>query len=70
MKRNKDMAKVETAHSLARATSLAKKIVQEILDKGLAVSTWRDVYPDAYENLLEYRADLEESAVKILRRAK
>jgi len=35
-----------------------KQIVSEILDKGLADSTWREQYPQAYENLLTYREDL------------
>ncbi len=47
--------------------TVAKKIVAEILDKGLAVSTFRDNYPDAYENLRQwYRADLEADVVRIL----
>lgn len=51
--------------------TVAKKIVAEILDKGLAVSTWRDSYPDAYHNLREwYRADLEADVVRILKRQK
>ena len=51
--------------------TVAKKIVAEILDRGLAVSNWRDSYPDAYHNLREwYRADLEADVVRILKRNK
>ena len=48
--------------------TVAKNIVTEILDRGLADSTFRDKHPDAYDELLEYRADLEASAIKILKR--
>lgn len=45
---------------------LAKIIVSDILDKGLADSTWRDNNPSAYAELLEYRADMVESVRKSL----
>jgi len=41
--------------------TLEQKVVSEILDKGLADSTWREQYPAAYIDLLTYREDLEAS---------
>lgn len=41
--------------------SIAKKVVNEILDHGLADCTWREKFPEAYKSLLEYREDLEAS---------
>lgn len=49
-----------------QAEKAAKKIIDEVLDKGLAESTWRECYPDAYRDLLMYREDLELSAKKVL----
>lgn len=46
--------------------AIAMRVVVEILDKGLADSTWREQFPDAYKELLEYRQDLEGSVVEIL----
>ena len=41
---------------------LSTKIVGNLLDsKGLGRSNWRDDYPEAYESLLEYRQDFEQS---------
>jgi len=48
--------------------TVAKKIVTEILDKGFAVSTFRDNYPEAYDELTRYRADMEADVVKVLKR--
>ena len=50
--------------------TVAKKIVKEILDKGFAVSTFRDNYPEAYDELTHYRADMEADVVRVLRRQK
>jgi hypothetical protein len=43
-------------------------IVREILYKGLADSTFREKFPEAYKELLFYQEDLEASARKILKR--
>ena len=45
---------------------LAVAIIREILDKGLAKSTWRDSHSRAYQELLSFRRDMEKSALKIL----
>jgi hypothetical protein len=42
----------------------AKAIAKEILDKGLADSTFREQFPDAYKELLTYREDIEGSIEK------
>ncbi len=39
--------------------STSKKIVNEILDKGLGNSSWRVKHENAYKELLDYREDLE-----------
>lgn len=49
-----------------RPTTLAEKIVYRILDKGLAMSTWRNNNEAAYEELLKYRADMVKDVEKIL----
>ena len=46
--------------------TIARRIVSEILDKGLAKSTFNDEYPKAYLELLEYREDLELSVLRKL----
>lgn len=47
---------------------VAEKIVEEILDEGLADSTWRDMFPEAYVDLRDsYREDLEGSVEMILK---
>jgi len=48
-------------------SKLSKAIVHEILHVGLADSTWRDNFPDAYAGLLEYAPDLEGSANSVLK---
>ncbi len=50
--------------------TIEQKIVSEILDKGLAKSTFRDNYPKAYDELLCYRVDLELSVCRILKKHK
>lgn len=47
-------------------TSTSTKIVNEILDKGLASSTWSDTFPDAYKQLLLIREDIEISVRDVL----
>ncbi len=51
---------------MTERVSTSKKIVNEILDKGLRNSAWREAHPTAFEALLEYREDLECSARDIL----
>lgn len=48
--------------------SIAKEIVKELLDIGLYNSDWREAYPVAYGDLLDYREDIEASVVKVLNR--
>jgi len=55
---------------MTKAETVAKKIVTEILDKGFAVSTFRDKHPEAYDELREYRADMEADVVRVLWRNK
>ena len=50
-------------------TEAPKKIVSEILFVGLFDSTWREKYPEAYVELLKYRADLEESVRNVVYRS-
>lgn len=47
---------------------IAQAVIDEILDEGLADSTWREQFPEAYKDLLDYRADLEGSVVEVLDR--
>ncbi len=51
---------------MTKAERLATKIVDRILDEGLAASTWRDANPHAYDTLLDYRKDMERSAAKVI----
>ncbi len=50
--------------------TIEQKIISEILDKGLAESTFRENYPKAYDELLCYRVDLELSVHRILKKHK
>lgn len=50
--------------------TIEQKVISEILDKGLADSTFRDLYPKAYDELLHYRADLEADVLLILKKHK
>jgi len=50
--------------------TIEQKVISEILDKGLADSTFRDNYPEAYDELLHYREDLEASVFRILKKHK
>lgn len=50
--------------------TVEQKIITEILDKGLADSTFREKFPEAYEELLFYREDLEASVTRILKKHK
>jgi hypothetical protein len=58
------MGKASSATDEIREVS--KKIAAKILDHGLAHSTWAHNYPEAYQDLLRYRADVELSAEVIL----
>ena len=51
-----------------RKKTTEEKVVNAILDKGLADSTFREKFPEAYEELLWYREDLEESVRRVIRR--
>ena len=42
----------------AQIVSIALSSVNEILNQGLKYSTWKDEFPEAYEDLLRYREDL------------
>ncbi len=48
---------------------ISNKLTGQLLDKDLANSSWRDTYPKAYEDLLEYRQDIEQSFRQILEKA-
>lgn len=48
---------------------LARNIVKEILDHGLADSTWRDKFPEAYEELVRFRKDMERSVSNKIKEA-
>lgn len=51
-----------------RKKTTEEKVVNAILDKGLADSTFREKFPDAYDELLFYRADMEADAGRVIRR--
>lgn len=51
-----------------QAEKIANRVVNDILDKGLAKSTWRDKFPEAYETLLEYRVDMVDSVQPIIKK--
>lgn len=40
------------------ALLVAERIVDNILYRGLSHSTWRDAHVDAYQDLINYRADI------------
>lgn len=49
--------------------TFAKLIVTKILgNNGLARSTFNDFYPEAYEELLRYRADMEEAVKRVIKK--
>ncbi len=52
------------------AEQLAKRIVTTILRKGLAGSTWRDQFPEAFDDLLYYEKDMIANATDLLKRSK
>ena len=62
-KSDNPMAKVRVLNRAA-----AEKIVARILDQGLGKSTWRDNHPAAYDDLLNYRADMIADVETILQR--
>ncbi|KKN65461.1 hypothetical protein LCGC14_0481810 [marine sediment metagenome] len=45
---------------------ISNKLAGRLLDTDLANSSWRETYPKAYEDLLEYRQDIEQSFRQIL----
>jgi len=51
-----------------QAGLIARAVVNNILDKGMAKSTWKDDHAAAYADLLRYREDMVIHAVKILKR--
>lgn len=53
----------------AKANRLAKAVVNKILDKGLANSTWRSNNGFAYNALLQYREDMIADAEQVLLRS-
>lgn len=54
-----------------KAKRVAKRIVASILDEGLAESTWRDAYFNAYDDLKKhYRKDMELQVQTILEKVK
>lgn len=54
---------------MSNRNKVAERVITEILDKGLADSTWRTEHPEAYDNLVKYyRPDLEGSVERVLKR--
>lgn len=54
-----------------KAESLARKIVNEVVHFGLAESTWREMYEDAFQDLaFDYKDDLVAHVASILQRVK
>ncbi len=49
---------------------LGRRSAAEIIDKGLADSTFRDKFPKAYDELLYVREDIALSITKVLNRSK
>ncbi len=49
---------------------LGRRAADEILDKGLADSTFRELHPTAYEELLLARKDIALSITKVLKRSR
>jgi len=45
---------------------LAAKIVNRLLNEGLARSTWRDTHPEAYNELVEHRPEMIRDVLKFL----
>lgn len=49
---------------------LGERAANDILDYGLADSTWKELYPEAYKDLLTYRSDIAGSIEKTLNRSR
>lgn len=49
---------------------LGRRAATEILDKGLADSTFREKFPKAYDELLHVRSDIAASITTVLNRSK
>lgn len=52
----------------AQAQLVATAVVNRLLDKGLAESTWKDNHQAAYAELLKYRVDMTIDVTKVLKR--
>lgn len=51
----------------AEVKLIAERIVEEVLNKGLGDSTWRDIFPDAFDGLFAYQPDMEAQVAEILK---
>lgn len=47
---------------------IAHEAIAKILDRGLANSTFREQYPEAYSELCFYRLDMEADVESVLRK--
>jgi len=52
--------------NIVTRAKIAQAIIKRILDHSLANSTFREHYPAAYADLLNYREDLEREAMQVL----
>lgn len=48
--------------------TLEKCIIEEILYEGLGNSTWRDNFPEAYNALLKYAEDMENTVREVIKK--
>lgn len=48
------------------AKRTAEKCVNQILEHGLAWSTFREQFPEAYEELLKYKQDIVSDIEKVI----
>lgn len=48
--------------------AIAKKVIAEVIDKGMQRSTFRELFPEAFNELLVYRPDMERDVVRVLKR--
>lgn len=46
---------------------LSSRVMTNLLEHGLGNSTWKDMYPDAYAELLKYQEDMTNSVYVTLR---
>lgn len=54
----------------AQFDTFARLVIVEVLDVGLKGSTFKDLYPEAYNELHQYRADMEQSVKHVLKRVR